>query len=109
MTRSMLIAALAQRNLHLSPADLDLATRRLLDLFAESLARGERIEVRGFGAFTIRHRSPRVARNPKTGSMVVLGARHAMHFKPSAALRARIAMKPAGETPTWEATDGGSD
>lgn len=91
MTRSELIDVLTQRKLHLSASDVDMATRHLLEMLACAMARGQRIEIRGFGAFTVRHRPARMARNPKTGATIVLRARCALHFKPGAEMRKRIA------------------
>jgi len=87
VTRSELIAELAARQAHLVPMDVDIATRNILVQLTEALARGERIEVRGFGSFELRYRAPRMGRNPKTGSTIALPARHVPHFKPGMELR----------------------
>ena len=91
MTRSKLIDMLARRKLHLSAPDIDMATRHLLEMLSCAMARGQRIEVRGFGAFTIRYRPARMARNPKTGDSILLRSRYVLHFKPGAGMRQRIA------------------
>lgn len=90
MTRSELIEALAQRQQHLKPEDVELAVRALLEMMADALASGERIEVRGFGSFSLHYRSPRIGRNPKTGVPVELRGRHVPHFKPGKELRERV-------------------
>ena len=90
MTKSELIAALVERHPHLQTADVDMATRHVLAQLTETLARGERIEVRGFGTFVVRFRPPRMGRNPRTGTAVALRARYAAHFKPGMELRQRV-------------------
>jgi integration host factor subunit beta len=90
MTKSELIAALAKRHQHLLSTDVDLPTRHVLGQLTDALARGERIEVRGFGSFTLRYRRPRLGRNPKTGSVVALRATYLPHFKPGIQLRGRL-------------------
>ena len=90
MNRAQLIDRLAQQQPHLSASDIELAVKALLDHFSATLARGERIEVRGFGAFTLRHHEPRVARNPRTGEPVSLDAQHVPHFRPGKELRERV-------------------
>jgi integration host factor subunit beta len=90
MTRPELIAALVARHPHLLPTDVDMATRQVLDQLTDTLARGERIEVRGFGSFDLRYHPPRMGRNPKTGTKIALPARYSPHFKPGAQLRGRV-------------------
>ncbi|MEA3641896.1 MAG: HU family DNA-binding protein [Lamprobacter sp.] len=90
MTRTELIAAIACRPSTLNAEDTYLAVKTLIDLLRDTLAAGERIEVRGFGAFELRRHEPRVGRNPKTGESVILPARHRVHFKPGKALRERV-------------------
>lgn len=67
MLRSDLIHNLRERNPHIHPSDVEAAIKRIIDHMAETLADGDRIEVRGFGSFTLRHYLPREGRNPKTG------------------------------------------
>jgi integration host factor subunit beta len=67
MTKSELIEALAKRQTHLAFHDVELAVKELLEQISDALARGERIEIRGFGSFALHFRPPRVGRNPKTG------------------------------------------
>ena len=90
MTRSEFIARLADRLGHLSADEIDAAVRSILDQLSLSLQKGERIEIRGFGGFSLRHRPPRVGRNPKTGDVVELPAKFHIHFKPGKALRERV-------------------
>ncbi|MEA1053138.1 integration host factor subunit beta [Lamprobacter modestohalophilus] len=90
MIRSEFITVLALHQRHLAPEDIDLAVKALINLLRETLAAGERIEVRGFGSFELRRYEPRVARNPKTGESVTLPARYRVHFKPGKELRERV-------------------
>lgn len=91
MTKSELIDALAHRSEHQLPArDVDLAVRVLLEQMSNALASGERIEIRGFGSFSLHYRPPRMGRNPKTGESVSLPGKSIPHFKPGKELRERI-------------------
>lgn len=90
MTKSELIEALALRQSHLGPGDVEMAVKNLLEQMAGSLAAGERIEVRGFGSFSLHFRPPRMGRNPKTGTQVPLAGKHVPHFKPGKELRDRV-------------------
>ncbi len=90
MTKSELIEALALRQAHLKADDVDLAVKTLLDQMGDALANGERIEVRGFGSFSLHFRPPRIGRNPKTGDSVALPGKHVPHFKPGKELRERV-------------------
>ena len=90
MTRSELVAALAERQSHLLRRDVESAVNCLLKHMAEALVQGERIEIRGFGGFDLHHRPPRIARNPKTGEAVNLPAKVAVHFKPGKDMRERV-------------------
>jgi integration host factor subunit beta len=74
----------------LKQVDVELAVKTMLDQTSETLAHGERTEIRGFGAFLLRRRASRVGRNPKTGTPVVLPDRHVPHFKPGKELRERV-------------------
>ena len=85
MTKSELVSALAERQPHLLRHDVELIVNCLLKQMAEAIARGERIEIRGFGSFDLHHSSPRVARNPRTGETVYSPAKTAVHFKPGSA------------------------
>lgn len=90
MTKSELIEILSQRQSHLKGDDVDLAVKSLLDMMGGSLAHGERIEIRGFGSFSLHFRPPRLGRNPKTGEPVALPGKHVPHFKPGKELRDRV-------------------
>lgn len=90
MTKSELIDSLAQKQSHLPYRDVEQAVKALLELMSEALATGERIEIRGFGSFSLHFRPPRVGRNPKTGASVPLTGKHVPHFKPGKELRDRV-------------------
>ncbi|KZY59579.1 integration host factor subunit beta [Oleiphilus sp. HI0071] len=87
MTRSELVEIIASKQTQLSVKDVELAVKTIIDLMSETLATGQRIEIRGFGSFSLHYRSPRVGRNPKTGESVTLDAKHVPHFKPGKELR----------------------
>lgn len=78
------------RQAHLKADDVDLAVKTLLDQMGDALAEGERIEIRGFGSFSLHFRPPRMGRNPKTGDSVALPGKHVPHFKPGKELRERV-------------------
>ena len=90
MTKSELIELLARRQPHLKADDVDMSVKSLLQMMGSALAVGERIEVRGFGSFSLHYRPPRIGRNPKTGDSVALPAKHVPHFKPGKELRERV-------------------
>jgi len=90
MTKSELIEALAAGQSHLAYKDVELAIRCILDQMSNALASGERIEIRGFGSFSLHYRPPRIGRNPKTGDSVALAGKHVPHFKPGKELRDRV-------------------
>ena len=90
MTKSELIEILARRQSHLKAEDVDLAVKSLLEMMGGALASGERIEIRGFGSFSLHYRPPRLGRNPKTGDSVALPGKHVPHFKPGKELRERV-------------------
>jgi len=90
MTKSELIEILSQRQSHLKGDDVDLAVKALLEMMGGSLSQGERIEIRGFGSFSLHYRPPRLGRNPKTGDPVALQGKHVPHFKPGKELRERV-------------------
>ena len=101
MTKSELIEILSRRQPHLKSDDVDLAVKSLLEMMGGALAQGERIEIRGFGSFSLHYRPPRWGRNPKTGDSVALPAKHVPHFKPGKELRERV----SGVTPIEEGAD----
>ena len=90
MTKSELIARLAERNPRLVARDADEAVNTMLDAMTEALAGGQRIEIRGFGSFALNYRPPRVGRNPKSGDRVQVPAKHVPHFKAGKELRERV-------------------
>ena len=90
LTKSELIEQLAQKQTQLSVSDVELAVKVVLDNMTETLATGGRIEVRGFGSFSLHFRKPRTGRNPKTGDTVNLRGKHVPHFKPGKELRERV-------------------
>jgi len=87
MTKSELVEVIAAKQTQLSVKDVELAVKTILDLMSDTLVQGQRIEVRGFGSFSLHYRSPRVGRNPKTGDSVDLDAKYVPHFKPGKELR----------------------
>lgn len=90
MTKSELIERIVDRQSQLSVRDVELAIKTMLDHMAQALAEGERIEIRGFGSFSLHYRSPRVGRNPKTGESVELEGKYVPHFKPGKELRESV-------------------
>jgi integration host factor subunit beta len=90
MMKSELIDNLAREQSHLAYKDIELAVRCILDQMSSTLASGERIEIRGFGSFSLHFRPPRVGRNPKTGDAVALAGKYVPHFKPGKDLRDRV-------------------
>ncbi len=90
MTKSELIEILAQKQTQLAYKDVELAVKNMLEHMATTLANGERIEIRGFGSFSLHYRPPRVGRNPKTGDSVDLTAKYVPHFKPGKEMRERV-------------------
>jgi integration host factor subunit beta len=90
MTKSELIEILAARQVHLKSDDVDMAVKTLLEQMSAALASGDRIEIRGFGSFSLHYRPPRIGRNPKTGESVALPGKHVPHFKPGKELRERV-------------------
>jgi len=90
MTKSELIEALAAQQSHLVYKDVELAVKEILEQMSQALASGERIEIRGFGSFSLHYRPPRIGRNPKTGEVVALSGKHVPHFKPGKELRDRV-------------------
>ncbi|MCK5830589.1 MAG: integration host factor subunit beta [Methylococcales bacterium] len=90
MTKSELIESLAGKLQHLAVKDVELAVKCVIEQMSETLSTGERIEIRGFGSFSLHHRAPRMGRNPKTGDAVSLTAKYVPHFKPGKELRDRV-------------------
>ena len=90
MTKSELIERTSLKLPHLMQRDVELAINVIIDAMIHHLARGERIEIRGFGGFSTIPRKARMGRNPKTGESVSLPSRHTVHFKPGLDLRNRV-------------------
>jgi len=90
MTKSELIAALAASNPHLTSRDVELIVGAVFDEITGALSRGDRVELRGFGAFTIKHRGARTGRNPRTGTSVDVEEKSVPFFKPGKELRERV-------------------
>jgi integration host factor subunit beta len=90
MTKSDLIEVLSDKQSLLNYRDVELAVKLILEQMSDSLSKGDRIEIRGFGSFTLHHRPPRVGRNPKSGESVKLDEKFVPHFKPGKELRDRV-------------------
>ena len=90
MTKSELIERISAEQTQLTAKDVELAVKMILDHMAETLAEGERIEIRGFGSFSLHYREARLGRNPKTGEKVELEGKYVPHFKPGKELRERV-------------------
>lgn len=90
MTKSELIELIARKQPQFTQKDVELAVNQIIDSMIDSLAAGKRIEIRGFGSFSIHHRKARMGRNPKTGEKVELPAKRVPHFKPGKSLRERV-------------------
>jgi integration host factor subunit beta len=90
MTKSELIEVIAKEQSHLAYRDVELAIKCMIEQMSQALASGDRIEIRGFGSFSLHFRPPRLGRNPKTGEAVALAGKHVPHFKPGKELRERV-------------------
>ena len=90
MTKSELIEILATKNSHLVHKDVELAVKSLLEQMSRALSSGQRIEIRGFGSFSMHSRPTRMGRPPKNGESVALAAKYVPHFKPGKELRERV-------------------
>ncbi len=93
VTKSELIERIAERQVQLGYKDVEVAVKSILEQMAMTLAVGDRIEIRGFGSFSLHHRPARVGRNPKTGEPVSLPGKFVPHFKPGKELRDRVDAK----------------
>ena len=94
MTKSELIARLAERFPQLVTKDADYAVKMILDALTAALVRSDRIEIRGFGSFALNYRPPRVGRNPKSGDKVQVPEKYVPHFKAGKELRERVDYRP---------------
>ena len=90
MTKSQLIAKLSKKFPHLYQRDIEVLVNTILGEISSALTNGNRIELRGFGAFSVRKREPRIARNPKNGDAVKVDSRYAIYFRAGKELRERI-------------------
>jgi len=90
MTKSELISILTEKQHHLSSKIVENVVKEVFDFMSHALEHGERIEIRGFGSFSLRYRPARDARNPKTGELVTTFSKYAVHFKPGKELRERV-------------------
>ena len=90
MTRSELITRLAAANPHLYQRDVERIVTTIFEEISAALARGDRVELRGFGAFSVKQRGSRVGRNPRTGEAVSVTAKHIPYFKTGKQLRERL-------------------
>ncbi len=90
MIKSELVARLAERNPHLRLADVERVVSTVFEEVVAALARGERVELRGFGSFSVRRREARVGRNPATGERVEVAAKAVVHFRTGGRLRQRL-------------------
>jgi integration host factor subunit beta len=90
MTKSELIESLVRSQSQLGYKDIELAVKTILEQMVQTLAAGKRIEIRGFGSFSLHYRPPRIGRNPKSGESVTLPAKFVPHFKPGKQLRERV-------------------
>ena len=90
MTKSELIESLVRSQSQLGYKDIELAVKTILEQMVQTLAAGDRIEIRGFGSFSLHYRPPRIGRNPKSGEAVTLPAKFVPHFKPVKQLRERV-------------------
>jgi integration host factor subunit beta len=90
MTKSELIERLADKMRQVPSKDVESSIKEMLEQMAQTLQKGERIEMRGFGSFSLHYRAPRVGRNPKTGETVKLDGKYVPHFKPGKELRERV-------------------
>jgi integration host factor subunit beta len=99
MTKSELIELIAAKQSHLPAKDVELAVKHVLEIMSDALAQGQRIEIRGFGSFSLHFRPPRQGRNPKTGETVALAGKYVPHFKPGKDLRERVNEPPSDEQP----------
>ena len=90
MIKSELVRRIAGQNPHLYTRDVEKIVNAMLDVIVGALARGDRVEVRDFGCFSVRYRKPRVGRNPRTGKLVSVGNKHMPYFKAGKDMRRRL-------------------
>jgi integration host factor subunit beta len=90
MTKSELVEIIAAKQAQLNIKDVELAVKTVIEHMSQALSQGNRIEIRGFGSFSLHFRAPRTGRNPKTGDSVTLEAKYVPHFKPGKELRDQV-------------------
>jgi integration host factor subunit beta len=90
MTRSELIRIVSDNQSQLSEKQVEMAIKCIFDLMTDALGKGQRIEIRRFGSFSVRYRPARTARNPKTGAYINKKAKYSLHFKPGKEMRERV-------------------
>ena len=93
MTRSQLIMQLAEQNPHLYHRDVERIVSTIFEEISAALARGERVELHGFGAFSVKQRAARIGRNPRTGEAVQVASKRLPYFKTGKELRERLNSK----------------
>lgn len=106
MTKSELIELISAKQSHLPAKDVELAVKQILEIMSDALAQGQRIEIRGFGSFSLHFRPPRQGRNPKTGETVALAGKYVPHFKPGKDLRERVNEPDGADTDDDDDDDG---
>ena len=99
MIKSELVTRIAERNPHLYQRDVENIVNAILDTIADALTRGDRVELRGFGAFSVKSRDARTGRNPRTGETVEVGEKAVPVFKTGKEMRARLNAEPASAPP----------
>ena len=90
ITKSDLVKALSKNQRYLAPKDVEVAVSSLINMLSNSLSSGERIEIRGFGSFSLHYHPSRIGRNPRTGESVSIAGKYVPHFKPGKELRKRV-------------------
>lgn len=90
MKKSELVERLVSKNPSFTIPEVDMAVRVILDGIGDALAQGQRVEIRGFGSFSVRHLKSRQGRNPRTGEAISVEDKHKLHFKPGKELRDRV-------------------
>lgn len=103
MTRSDLVEELAARFTQLTQRDAEMAVKTLQDAITDALVHGQRIEIRGFGSFSVSSRPARIGRNPRSGASVSIPEKRVPHFKPGKALREAVDFQPQDNTPAVSA------
>jgi integration host factor subunit beta len=109
MTKSELIAQLAGHYIDMSFKEVEQAVKSILEQLSQTMVSGHRIEIRGFGSFTLHHRASRTGRNPKTGEAVELESKYAPHFKPGKEMRDRVNQSLLDGKPILQSKDEGDE